>query len=154
MKEILVKLTIGFILLILTAIGMFKCSSKESEKVDKLLDNGIIFSGIVIDTNVSSNGTFGIIRIKIDSSNVKEYSQLSDNYLFPYRIKDSIAEVYCYVPLHQGITLGITRLKLESNMRFIELFINDKKTIESNLFINTSERNLKYVKKHTIFKDK
>ena len=153
MKEILVKLFVGFIFLILITIGIFKCTSKEYDERDKLLDNGIVFSGTIVNTSVSLNGTFGIIKIKLDSSNVKEYAKFSDEYLFPYRIKDSIAEIYCYVPLHQGITIGVTTLKLESDKRFIKIFINDKKTIESDLFINTSERNLKYVKKHTIFKD-
>ena len=152
MKEILVKLSIGFILLILTAIGLFKCSSKESEKVDKLLNNGIIFSGIVIDTNVSSNGTFGIIRVKIDSSNVKEYSQLSDNYLFPYRIKDSIAEIYCTVPSYDEIEYGKTKVYINSDLRKLS-FDTGKLQFNSSLYINTDDTNLMYVKKHTIFKD-
>lgn len=152
MKEILVKLTIGFILLILTAIGMFKCSSKESEKVDKLLNNGIIFYGTIIYTNASYNHSYGIVRIKIDSSNVKEYSQLSDNYLFPYRIKDSIAEIYCTVPSYDEIEYGKTKVYINSDLRKLS-FDTGKLQFNSSLYINTDDTNLMYVKKHTIFKD-
>lgn len=152
MKEILVKLTIGFILLILTAIGMFKCSSKESEKVDKLLNNGIIFYGTIIYTNASYNHSYGIVRIKIDSSNVKEYSQLSDNYLFPYRIKDSIAEIYCTVPSYDEIEYGKTKVYINSDLRKLS-FDTGKLQFNSSLYINTDDTNLMYVKKHTIFRD-
>lgn len=152
MKEILVKLTIGFILLILTAIGIFKCSSKESEKVDKLLNNGIIFYGTIIYTNASYNHSYGIVRIKIDSSNVKEYSQLSDNYLFPYRIKDSIAEIYCTVPSYDEIEYGKTKVYINSDLRKLS-FDTGKLQFNSSLYINTDDTNLMYVKKHTIFKD-
>ena len=152
MKEILVKLSIGFILLILTAIGMFKCSSKESEKVDKLLNNGIIFYGTIIYTNASYNHSYGIVRIKIDSSNVKEYSQLSDNYLFPYRIKDSIAEIYCTVPSYDEIEYGKTKVYINSDLRKLS-FDTGKLQFNSSLYINTDDTNLMYVKKHTIFKD-
>ena len=152
MKEILVKLTIGFILLILTAIGVFKCSSKESEKVDKLLNNGIIFYGTIIYTNASYNHSYGLVRIKIDSSNVKEYSQLSDNYLFPYRIKDSIAEIYCTVPSYDEIEYGKTKIYINSDLRKLS-FDTGKLQFNSSLYINTDDTNLMYIKKHTIFKD-
>jgi hypothetical protein len=150
MKEILVKLFVGFILLTLVTIGIFKCTSKEYEERDKLLDNGIVFSGKVIDTKISNNGNFGIAVIKLDSSNVKEYAKFSDEYLFPYRIKDSIAEIYCYLPRYSKVD----KIKLISKDRMIYFYNKDKiKFNSTSLFINTSERNLKYVKKHTIFKD-
>jgi hypothetical protein len=150
MKEILVKLFVGFILLTLVTIGIFKCTSKEYEERDKLLDNGIVFSGKVIDTKISSNHCFGIAVIKLDSSNVKEYAKFSDEYLFPYRIKDSIAEVYCYLyEEDKG-----NRIKVVSNNKKIYIYNNVKSNPNfTTLFINTSERNIKYVKKHTIFKD-
>lgn len=152
MKEILVKLSIGLILLIFITIGIFKCTSKEYDQRDKLLDNGIVFSGTIVNTSISSNGTFGIAVIKLDSSNVKEYANFSNNYLFPYRIKDSIAEIYCYL---SDDSKG-NRIKVVSNNRKIYFYVNDKLISHdsTSLFINTSERNLKYVKKHTIFKDK
>ena len=71
MKEILVKLFVCFIFLILITIGIFKCTSKEYDERDKLLDNGIIFYGTIIYTKASYNHSYGIVRIKIDSYNVK-----------------------------------------------------------------------------------
>ena len=152
MKEILVKLFVGFIFLILITIGIFKCTSKEYDERDKLLDNGIIFYGTIIYTKASYNHSYGIVRIKIDSSNVKEYSQLSDNYLFPYRIKDSIAEIYCTVPNHDEIKYGKTKVYINSDLRKLS-FDTSKLQFNSSLYISTDDTNLRYVKKHTIFKD-
>jgi hypothetical protein len=141
-----------FLVFICMVIVIFKCNSKEVEELNKVLDNGIVFSGKVIDTKISSNHCFGIAVIKVDSSNVKEYAKFSDEYLFPYRIKDSIAEIYTYVPAELEASYGKTKVSLNSNKRLL-YYITEGKTIEGDLFINTSERNLKYVKKHTIFKD-
>jgi hypothetical protein len=141
-----------FLVFICMVIVIFKCNSKEVEELHKVLDNGIVFSGKVIDTKISSNHCFGIAVIKVDSSNVKEYAKFSDEYLFPYRIKDSIAEIYTYVPAELEASYGKTKVSLNSNKRLL-YYITEGKTIEGDLFINTSERNIKYVKKHTIFKD-
>lgn len=141
-----------FLVFICMVVSVYKCSIKEEKKLDKLLDNGIVFSGKVIDTKISSNHCFGIAVIKVDSSNVKEYAKFSDEYLFPYRIKDSIAEIYTYVPAELEASYGKTKVSLNSNKRLL-YYITEGKTIEGDLFINTSERNIKYVKKHTIFKD-
>jgi hypothetical protein len=139
-----------FLVFICMVIVIFKCNSKEVEELNKVLDNGIVFSGKIIDTKISSNHCFGIAVIKVDSSNVKEYAKLfSDEYLFPYRIKDSIAEVYCH------ISDDSKRIKVVSNNREVYFYANDKLISHDStrLFIIGSERNIKYVKKHTIFKD-
>jgi hypothetical protein len=150
MKQTVLKLLIMFLVFICMVVSVYKCSIKEEKKLDKLLDNGIVFSGTVIDTKISNNGNFGIAVIKVDSSNVKEYAKFSDEYLFPYRIKDSIAEIYCYLPRYSKVD----KIKLISKDRMIYFYNKDKiKFNSTSLFINTSERNLKYVKKHTIFKD-
>lgn len=152
MKEILVKLFVGFILLTIVTIGIFKCTSKEYEERDKLLDNGIVFSGTVIYTKASKNHSYGIVRIKLDSSNVKEYAKFSDEYLFPYRIKDSIAEVYCTVPRRELLIYKKSKVYINSNMRDLE-FITGKKKFKGTLQVSTEQLNMRYVKKHTIFKD-
>jgi hypothetical protein len=150
MKRTILKLLIKLLVFICMVIVIFKCSSKEVEELNKVLDNGIVFSGKVIDTKISSNHCFGIAVIKLDSSNVKEYAKFSDEYLFPYRIKDSIAEVYCYLSEEDKGN----RIKVVSNNKKIYIYNNVKSNPNfTTLFINTSERNLKYVKKHTIFKD-
>jgi hypothetical protein len=152
MKQTVLKLLIMFLVFICMVVSVYKCSIKEEKKLDKLLDNGIVFSGTVIYTKASKNHSYGIVRIKLDSSNVKEYAKFSDEYLFPYRIKDSIAEVYCTVPRRELLIYKKSKVYINSNMRDLE-FITGKKKFKGTLQVSTEQLNMRYVKKHTIFKD-
>lgn len=117
MKGTLLKLFIMIIIFICMVVGICKYSSKEGEELNKLLDNKVCFSRTLIDMKASNNHLYWIVRIRIDSSNVKKYSQLNDNYLFPYRIKNNIAEIYCTVPIRKGLIYGKSKVYINSNMK-------------------------------------
>ena len=122
------------------------------EKTDKLLDNNIYFTGTLIYMKASNNHTYGIVRVKIDSSNVKSYYKQSDSFIFPYRIENDIAEVYTYVPILSGLVYNKTKVIVDSNNRLLE-YITNTDTIKGDLFVYDIpwETDRKFVEKNTIF---
>jgi len=150
-REVAIKIFF-FLVFICTIMLWYKCSSEMGEKTNKLLDNNIYFTGTLIYMKASNNHIYGLIRVKIDSSNVKNYYKQSDDYIFPYRIENDTAEIYCYVPILSGLTYDKTKVILDSNKRNVYFYENNKEIAAATLFINGSEIDKAFIKKNTIFK--
>jgi len=112
-----------FIKLLIAAAIVIFCGYKigESQKrlSDKMMTNDVMLSGIVTDAKVSGNHAFGILRIKILKSNVRNFNPVSGKNLFPYNIRDKFGEIYHQVPYQ--LKVG-TRAELDSNKRTVSFY--------------------------------
>lgn len=142
------KYTIAtLLLLVLPALFILISKwNKEKIKSDNLLINNIKFSGEIVDLKVSGNHLFGIIRLKVDSTNTKMFLP-SDVNMYPYRIKDSIAEIYHYVShdLKKGI-----KVKVDSDKKIISFYDRDIFMYDLDMWIVTEKENIKFIRNNTI----
>lgn len=67
---------------------------KEKKISDRLIANGIKFSGIITDLKMSRNHEFGIIELRVIKSDTSKFLPSINERMFPYAINDSIAEAY------------------------------------------------------------
>jgi hypothetical protein len=142
-----------FVLLIaalLTSIFVwFKLSAIEHDKYAPLMLNQVRFSGQIVSLNPSRNHRFGIVGIKLQSTNSDKIAKTKDSILFPYRIEDHYAEVYCYVPYIARIGDSI---KLDSDKRLLEVLRNDSVIDSARVDINFDRTNIDFVNRNTKFK--
>lgn len=120
--------------------------NKEKIKSDVLLTNNIKFSGEILDLKVSKNHLFGIIKLKVDNTNTKMFLPPDTN-MYPYKIKDSIAEVYHYISndLKKGI-----RVEVNSNDRIISFYNGETFMYDLDMWIITEKENIKFIKENTV----
>ncbi|MFC4476493.1 hypothetical protein [Flavobacterium chungangensis] len=141
------------VLLVLSSIFFaiyYKISKIEIEKDNKLLTNDIVFSGIITDLKVSKNHAFGILQLKIIKTNNYSFKPYLEGELYPYAIKDSVAEIYNYIPL--SIKKGY-KVQINSNKKTITFYDGDKIKYQWEIYIVSEERDIDFVKKNTIFDD-
>ncbi|MFP3507879.1 hypothetical protein, partial [Burkholderia sp. SIMBA_062] len=70
---------------------------------EKEMKNNVEFVGNIISFQKSSNHAFGIIRLKIIKKNIKNFDEILDKGIYPYKIKDKIAELYCTVSVDRKV---------------------------------------------------
>ena len=146
MKDIL-RIAILLMFLLTVVMYLAKSSAKESKKRNEALKNNIVFEGLVTSFKASDNHAFGIIRLKLIHCNVKDFDNILPAGIYPYQVKDSIAELYCTVSIKRKIGDVV---KVVSNNQIIYYNPATSKEI-GNLYITTSPYDMDFMKKHTIF---
>lgn len=135
--------------IVIAGIFYYLGYSYKASGYDDLFKNDIRFEGVITKIQVSNNHTFGILQIKLTKSDTTEYDPKLDGALFPYTIKDSIAEVYTYIVEKK---IG-QRVVVNTNERIAEFFDGNTSIDKGDLFIWSDTWNLDYVKKHTVFRE-
>ncbi|MDJ1503643.1 hypothetical protein [Xanthocytophaga agilis] len=131
-----------------------KSATRETRKRAKHLENNIVFEGRIIDFAQSNNHAFGLIRIQVSKSNVKQFHQslragrvLPDTMWYPYRIQDNIAEIYSTISNRKVGEM----VKVISNQQTI--YYNPSTSKETGaLSMITYSRDIDFIKEHTVSK--
>lgn len=145
-------LIIGISIFSLFMVNYFDSSKKETIRSDRLMNNNLIFEGVVIGMQSSTNHSFGILEIKVLKTNRPNFSEtITDEEgggIYPYKIKNGIAELYCTVSTQRKIG---DYVKVVSNDKTI--YYNPTKSNEQgSLYIINKGYNLNYVTENTKFK--
>lgn len=134
-------------LLILVVIYYNKSSDIRMRESKELLKNNIVFEGKVLDFKRSNNHAFGIIKLEVIESNVKVFNKTLEKGIYPYRIENGIAEVYCTV-LTKRKRGDIIKVVSDDQM----IYYNPLKSKErGDLFIIVDLYNINFVKNNTSF---
>lgn len=144
--------TTKFILLILMLIIsllLIKFWNTEKLESEKMLSNNIKFEGVITKLNISKNHAFGIITLKILKANVKEFSPSIHNDIYPYAIRDSVAEIYHYVS--PTLKIGM-RVELDSEKKNIKFYDKDVFMYDSDIAIISEELDIKFVQDNSLIK--
>lgn len=146
------RILILLVIFILAGIGLryYSDYTYEVKGYDTLMKNNFHFEGIITKIQVSNNHAFGILQLKVTKSNINEYRPKLEDALFPYVIKDSIAEVY--TGIYVGYKIG-DKVIVDSNKIAIEFFEGNTRIDKGDIFITTETADIDYVKKHTVFKE-
>ncbi len=144
------------ILILVFVIGgliFFSLNIKKQNEIDKVCLEDLDLQLIgVIDTVYEGNNYhgYGIIRLKIISSNIKEYDPRSKQEFYFCIIKNGMAEMYDHTPtnLKQDTLIYNTKLKLSAFLR------NGKKEQEGSISVNANKDYYSYIKRKTIFEQK
>jgi len=145
MKKLL--LIISFVVAL---IFFFSLRAKKQNTVDKvcLEDLDLHLMGIIesVDKGDNFHG-YGIIRLKIISSNIQEYDPRSKQDFYFCIIKKGIAEIYDHTPLEfkRDTVIYDTKAKLGGYL------INGEKVKYGSISINADKAYYDYIKKKTIF---
>jgi len=143
-----VTLIIVFVLGGLVFLNLNITKQKEIDKVC-LEDLNLQLVGL-IDTIYEGNNYHGyeIIRLKIISSNIKDYDPRSKQEYYFCIIKNGMAEIYDHTPtkLKQDTLIYNTKLKLRAYLR------NGKQEQEGSISVNSNKDYYSYIKRKTIFK--
>ena len=143
MKKILVFLVVTVF------FGWFiHIENKRQQEIDKigLEDLNLQLTGIV-DTVIEGNNYhgYGIIRLKIIKSNLKEYDPCLKQPFYFCIIRDGIAEIYEHTFVSKVDTVFIdTKKKIMS-------YTEDGKKVTGSISINADEDYYNYIRKKTIF---
>lgn len=146
-SHIVMAILLGFVAIIVMVV--YQSSKKELQTNGKLITNNIAFSGVITNLNVSENHAFGILQLKILETNNNSYNFKAQNYIFPYQIKDSIAEIYTHISTLE-IKKGY-RAVVNSNNKTITVFDGAKLLYEWDIYIVKDETDINFVKENTIF---
>ncbi|MFP3591982.1 hypothetical protein [Chryseobacterium sp. SIMBA_038] len=136
------------ILSLICLVAQISCSIKNEEIPEKEMKNNVEFVGNIISFQKSSNHAFGIIRLKIIKKNIKNFDEILDKGIYPYKIKDKIAELYCTVSVDRKV--GET-VKVVSNDGVVYYNPSNSRE-EGSLFIIDDPYNIDFVKMNTIFR--
>jgi len=119
------------------AVNIWKSEKKES---DNLMQNGVVFTGTILNLNASKNHAFGVIKLKIN--NTSSLNFINSNIIYPYQIKDSIAEVYHTITykLHKGMIV-----KVDSNKKKVFFFDSDSLIYSSDITTITDDIDKNFV---------
>ncbi|WP_433833400.1 hypothetical protein [Flavobacterium anhuiense] len=126
---------------------LFNFWTNEASKSIKLLKNNIKINGNIIDLKISKNHSFGIITLKIAHTNTKTFMPFVNENLYPYAIKDSVAEIYHYISI--DLKKGM-KVELDSDTRNINFYDKNKLLYSSEITIISEESNVKFVKENSI----
>lgn len=142
---------IFFSIIVIVGIIWFRTSSKEYHTLDLLLTNHVRFSGRIVSIKRSHNHAFGIIGIRIQDTNTKEFADTSSQRLFPYKIKGAYAEFYGTILESFSIKVGDV-VVLDSDKRIINIYDDHNSITVSDVYVDTDGDNLEFVRRHTMFK--
>jgi hypothetical protein len=151
-KASFMRVIILVIVFVFGGIIFFTLENQKQNKIEEvgLEDLNLQLTGIIdtIDEGDNYHG-YGIIRVKIISSNVEEYDPRSKQEFYFCIIKNGMAEIYDHTPTNysKGDTLMYnTKEKLGSFLR------NGKKEQEGTISINANNDYYNYIKRKTMFK--
>lgn len=136
---------IGFIFMI---FYNSKKSRKEISKSNTLLNNNVLFEGVVVRIHRSTNHAFGVIMLKHVRSNVDEFNKQVNGGIYPYKLSGDTAELYCTVSVDRKFGDSV---KVVSND--VTIYYNSHNSKETgSLYVVTDPYNIDYVKENTVFK--
>lgn len=147
-KESKIVLPVLMGLVLIVTVLAYKSAQKDILRDDILIRNGIVISGIVVDYKISNNHDFGILQLKVTDSNSSSFNYKSDDFLYPYKIKDSVAEIYTHI---STIQKGF-KIALNSNEKTIKIYNDNDFLQELEIAMIYEETDMNFVRKNTIFK--
>ncbi|SEW53521.1 hypothetical protein [Chitinophaga arvensicola] len=112
--------------------------------------NHVKFSGEIVWLKASGNHDYGIIGIKVSSASINEFYDSIKGAIFPYRLRGEYAEFYGYVPFKAKIG---NKIILDSDKRMMDIYDNDTLIIRTDVEVSFEERNMKFVRKNSKFKE-
>jgi len=125
-------------------------SRKEEVRDHELLKNNITIKAHVLNVQKSNNHDFGIILLKVDSSNAVEFNKSLHQEMYPYRIRGGEAELYTTIP--DGIKKGDI-VMINSNQQVVWYFyLQSGQKFDGALQIVTDGFNMDYIRANTAFK--
>lgn len=123
-------------------------SKKEHKKSNEDLLNDIQFEGVIVKIKKSSNHAFGIIGLKITKTNVREFNDIAQKGIFPYKLRGDIAEVYCTISVERKLNDTVKVISNNQTIYYNPLFSKE----EGSLSVITDFFNINFVKENSIFK--
>lgn len=124
--------------------------NKKQSEIDKigLEDLNLQLTGLV-DTVIEGSNYhgFGIIRLKIISSNITEYDPRSKKAYYYCVIKNGIAEIYDHTFISKVDTVFI-----DTKNRTMIYTEDGKKVINSSITINANDDYYQFIRRRTIFR--
>ena len=134
------------IIVVLIIVSILNKNDWRKDKAisDSLMSNNIRFSGVISDLKPSKNHTFGVITLKIKTTNTQFFSPKRGTNLFPYAIKDSVAEIYTTVSysLKKG-----DLVEVDSDSNEVTFSNADGILYTNQISILSEETNIEFVKK-------
>ncbi|WP_423735643.1 hypothetical protein [Chitinophaga caseinilytica] len=143
------KVLVSLILLACIAGVWLWSSLKEFRKNDDALNSKVKFSGEIVYIKVSGNHAYGVLGIKVASSNVPVFVDSISDAIFPFKIVNDYAEFYGTIIL--AVKEG-QQVTLDTEKRLIEIFDGEKLISRSDVAVSTEEANIRFVKTNTKFK--
>jgi hypothetical protein len=148
-KESKIIFPVLIVIMAIIAFLAYKSGQKEIKRDEKLIRNGIVFSGIVEDYKISNNHCFGILKLKITESNRPFFECKSKKIFYPYKIKDTIAEIYIHIcDIQNGF-----KVKLNSNNKTVTVLKGNDILQELEIAMVHEDTDINFARKNTIFKD-
>lgn len=136
-----------FLVFVGIVISIYYFNMAAVKKQDRILQNNLFIQGRVLTTKTSTNHSFGIISLDLDTANVKEFNDTVDTFIYPYKIKNGKAEVYTFIP--DGISKG-DKVTVNSNEKKAIYFdMNSNQRFEGSIKIITDKDDIEYVKENT-----
>ena len=146
MKKYIYILLISFLLIII--FWYKKSSEKEIQNSKNALSNNVIFKGKINYLKISENHAFGIIGLEITESNIKNFEKKLGKKIFPYKIRNSYAEIYATVNIERK-NGEIVEVVSDSST----IYYNPQNTNElGDLFLISDPINIKFIKENTKIK--
>lgn len=123
-------------------------SGKETIKLNDSLNNNVVFEGVVVRIQKSTNHAFGIITLKHVKSSVDEFNKQIKGGVYPYRITGNTAELYCTVSVDRKLGDSVKVVSKD-----LTIYYNPQNSREEgSLYVITDPYNIGYVKENTVFK--
>jgi len=140
---------IAIIVGILFICFCFYLDNKQDNEINKvaLEDLNLHLVGVVDNVDYVSNGYYhgcGIIRVRIISSNIKEYTPPPDQKFYFCIIKNGKAEIYSGA---FGIIYGDT-LTINTKRKLMSVERNGKKEDEGSISVDEDDGYYAYISKH------
>jgi hypothetical protein len=142
------QIVLGCIFMISMIFVFLGNGSPEYKRADARLHNHVQFSGAIVSLNRSGNHAYGIIGIKVLSTNTNECCDTIKGYLFPYRLSGEYAEFYGYVPNVAEVGDSIV---LDSDKKVMDIYANDSLIAKTDVGLSSEESNIKFVSRHSRF---
>lgn len=142
-----VRWIILFIVFIGLVLYITNEETKEYDKQNQALKNGVVFEGLITGIKKSNNHSFGVLTLSVFKSNFKEFSEELKEGMYPYQIKDRKAEIY--LPIYMERQIG-DHVQLISDRQII--YYKGKNTEDKGeVYIITDPSDIDFVKKNSIF---
>lgn len=126
-------------------------AEKRMEIIDRVMQNDLVIRGKLVDTKTSSNHSFGILLLNVDSVKTGKFRDtMLEHGRYPYKIKDGKAEIYLHVPY--GIQKGDQVIIDSDKKTAFYHYSRGNKVYTGDLGVVVDPYDIDYVKENTIFK--
>lgn len=143
------NLLVMFFVFICMLVCIYYYYRGEGKKRDAQLNNNLFIKGRVLNIQTSNNHSFGIVLLSLDSCNFREFSTTQHD-IYPYKVKNGMAELYSPIP--DGIAKG-DEVIINSNKHIaVYYYVNSRQRFEGSINIIANNRDINYVKQHSVLK--